>query len=267
MKLVLIPAGEFLMGSDETVEQLAQALGPLPDGFDNLDERPQHPVRMTRPFYLGTTEVTLGQFRKFVDASGYKSDAERDAKGGWGYAPTATSASSGAQFTWRDWGVPQTDDSPVANVSWNDAQAFCEWLSRQESKKYRLPTEAEWEFACRAGTTTRFSSGDTREDLEHVANAAAIGTFTAPVASRSANAFGLYDMHGNVAEWCQDGYTQNFYASSPAEDPRGPDAAEYRILRGGGWTHPPVRCRSAYRGFDSPAFRSGYVGFRVLCEP
>ena len=266
MKLMLIPAGEFLMGSDESSEQLAQAFAPLPEGFDKQDEQPRHPVRITHPFYMGSTEVTVGQFRQFVDATGYKTEAEKEDSGGWGYAPQAKSATTGPQFNWRDWGITQSDDSPVANVSWDDAQAFCQWLSQRESKQYRLPTEAQWEYACRAGTTTRFSSGDTAEDLKRVANFAAVDSYTAAVASRDANAFGLHDMHGNVAEWCSDGYAKDYYATTPADNPRGPEASEHRILRGGSWTHPAVRCRSSYRGFDSPHFRSGYVGFRVVCE-
>ncbi|MBL9124562.1 MAG: SUMF1/EgtB/PvdO family nonheme iron enzyme [Planctomycetaceae bacterium] len=267
MKLVLIPAGTFLMGSDETPEQLAQALGPVAEGFNNDDERPAHRVELPNAFYLSAHEVTLADFRQFADAADYRTDAERDPRGGWGFAPAATSPAVGPQFTWREWGIAQAENSPVANVSWNDAQAFCAWLSEKEAVRYRLPTEAEWEYACRAGTTTRFSSGDSAADVARVANIASTERGTRPVGSYPANALGLFDMHGNVAEWCSDGYAKGFYSSAASQDPQGPAEAQFRVLRGGSWIHPPVRSRCAYRGFDKPEFRSGYLGFRVVREP
>lgn len=285
MKLALVPAGEFAMGSSETAAELADALGPLPEGFDDADEHPEHRVRIGRPFYFGVTEVTVGQFRRFAAATGYQTDSQRDPNGGWGYDAQAKTAINGPQFDWRNPGFAQHDQSPVVNVSWNDARAFCDWLSQAETRRYRLPTEAEWEYACRAGTTTHFYSGDSVNDLQRVANLldqsahealpavknsgdnADHWAFTAPVASLTSNQFGLFDMHGNVAEWCGDWYGKQYYADSPADDPpRGPDEGQYRVLRGGSWIHPAVRCRSAYRGFDAPNFRSGYVGFRIVCE-
>jgi formylglycine-generating enzyme required for sulfatase activity len=284
MKLALIPAGEFSMGSDEGTAELATALGPLPDGFENADERPKHSVQIVRPFYLGATEVTVDQFRRFVEATEYQTDAERDAQGGWGYDAPSKTIGSGPQYNWRNCGFVQEENSPVVNVSWNDARAFCDWLSKEEEKNYRLPTEAEWEYACRAGSTTRFNSGDTVDDLRRVANVLDLTAvealpgvkdeidvldnwaFTAPVASLTANQFGLFDIHGNAAEWCGDWYGKEYYSGSTDADPGGPDDGEFRLMRGGSWIHPPVRCRSAYRGFDAPDFRSGYVGFRVVCE-
>ena len=170
----------------------------------------------------------------------------------------------------------------MVNVSWNDAIAFCKWLGDKEGKTYRLPTEAEWEYACRAGTTTRYYSGDDPETLAKVGNvvdAAAKAefpgwtwaitasdgyVFTAPVGSFKPNAFGLYDMHGNAWQWCADRYGREYYATSPAADPTGPDSGQERVLRGGSWSFRSDYARSASRFFYVPDYRSGYrAGFRV----
>ena len=160
MKLKLIPADEFLMGSPDTDK----------DAKD--DEKPQHRVRITRPFYLGVHEVTRGQFRRFVDDSGYQTEAEKDGNGGLGWNEAANKFEQAPRYTWREPGFEQTDEHPVVNVSWNDAVAFAEWLGKKEGKTYRLPTEAEWEYACRAGTTTRYFCGDDAEALAEVGNVA-----------------------------------------------------------------------------------------------
>src|SRR5262249_1018949 len=141
MKLILIRAGEFLMGS--------------PDGDGDDDEHPQHRVRITQPFYLGVHEVTRGQFRRFVDEAGYQTETAQDGKDGWGGKEEAKKFEQNRGYSWQNPGFEQTDDHPVVNVSWNDVVAFAAWLSRKEGDTYRLPTEAEWEYACRAGTTTR----------------------------------------------------------------------------------------------------------------
>ena len=160
MKFTLIKAGEFLMGSPDTDKDAEDA------------EKPQHRVRITRPFYLGVHEVTRGQFRRFVDDTGYQTEAEKDGKGGWGWNEDAKKFEQNPRYTWLNPGFEQTDLHPVVNVSWNDAVAFAEWLGRKEGKTYRLPTEAEWEYACRAGTTTRFFCGDDAEGLAEVGNVA-----------------------------------------------------------------------------------------------
>jgi formylglycine-generating enzyme required for sulfatase activity len=207
MKLKLIPAGEFLMGSPES------------DKDAQIEEKPQHRVRITQPFYLGIYQVTRGQFRRFVDTAGYHTEAEKDGNGGWSWDPARKWWVQDPKITWRSPDFDQTDDHPVVTVSWNDASAFCDWLSQKEGQKYRLPTEAEWEYACRAGTRTRYYSGDDPESLVamgNVADATAKATFpdwptigghdgyvyTAPVGQFRPNDFGLYDMHGNVWEWC-----------------------------------------------------------------
>ena len=149
MKLTLIPPGEFQMGSPETEFGI--------DGKNHNDTEKQHRVKITKPFYLGVYDVTLGQFAKFVNDQNFKTEGEKDGKGSYGYDANGDSALK-AEYTWRTpglYGNKQTDDHPVVCVSWNDAQAFCDWLSQKESKKYRLPTEAEWEYACRAGTGKR----------------------------------------------------------------------------------------------------------------
>jgi formylglycine-generating enzyme required for sulfatase activity len=268
MKLVIIPAGTFLMGS------------PNEDMDANGDETPRHPVRITRPFYLGVTEVTRGQFRRFVDDAGYQSDAEKDGNGGFGWNEETKYFKQNPRYTWRNPGFEQTDDHPVVNVSWNDTVAFAQWLSRKEGKTYRLPTEAEWEYACRAGSTTRFSNGDNEEALAAVGNVAdgtarekypdwtgAIAArdgyvYTAPVGRFQPNALGLYDMHGNVWEWCSDGYAPDYYGYSPMDDPRG-DFGAAPGIRGGSWYRDFRVCRSASRLCFRQGARYSHIGFRV----
>jgi formylglycine-generating enzyme required for sulfatase activity len=285
IKLRLIPAGEFWMGSSEEDDRNAG---------DN--ETPRHRVRITRPFYLGMTEVTVGQFRRVVESSGYRTEAERDGKGGWGWNEAKKRFRTDPRYTWRDPGFPQSDDHPVTNVSWNDAIAFCNALSEREGLKpyyragagetsggdgYRLPTEAEWEYACRAGTTTRYQGGDDPETLAAVGNtpdatlrakfpdwASAISgrdgyVYTAPVGRFRANAFGLYDMHGNVWEWCWDGYKADYYKESPVDDPQGHTGATVRVHRGGSWVDIQQFARSAARSMGGPGYRHSSLGFRV----
>jgi formylglycine-generating enzyme required for sulfatase activity len=282
MELVLIPAGEFQMGSAESAEATAAFFNKT-YGEDLLkaalfkDEHPQHRVRITKPFYLGTYHVTRGQFRQFIADTSYKTDAEKGEKpGAYGWDPVKKKFGFDEKYSWRNAGFEQTDEHPVVNVSWNDAVAFCQWLSKKESKIYRLPTEAEWEYACRAGTTTRYYSGDAPETLAtvgKVADAAAkaksqdskytINVFTAPVGSFKPNAFGLYDMHGSAWQWCADWYGAKYYAASPVDDPIGPDFGNVRVLRGGSWYYWPHLNRSAARETFFPDLSDNTKGFRV----
>src|SRR5579863_1458646 len=261
MSLTLIPAGDFLMGGNEPPEVIADNFQA--DAFG--DEHPQHRVHITKPFYLGTFEVTKGQFAKFVTATGYKTDAEKDGEGGFGYTGNDKDKpfKQDKKFNWREWGVSQSDESPVVNVTWKDVQKFCEWLNAKEDKDYRLPTEAEWEYACRAGTTTPYYCGDDPEELARAGNLRDATTrakwpvlkdgiqnsdgyaFTAPVGRFKPNAFGLYDMHGNVSEWCADRYDN--YGKSEVSDPQGPSKGSARVARGGAWLSPALFCRSASR--------------------
>jgi sulfatase modifying factor 1 len=281
MQFVRIPAGRFRMGSPKNEE-----------GRD--DDEEQHEVEVTRAFYLGKYEVTRGQFRAFVEAVGYKTEAETDGLGGWGYDeetgnfkgpfwdPKTGEHNGGdkTDYSWRKTGFAQTDEHPVVNVSWNDAVAFCRWLAQKSGKAVRLPTEAEWEYACRAGTTTRFSSGDDAETLADVGNVAD-GTakkkfsywttiqaedgyvFTAPVGKFRPNKFGLFDMHGNAWEWCQDWYGP--YNGLELKDPLRTEKVDYtaRVLRGGSWSNQSRHCRAALRYWDAPAFRNYTYGFRA----
>jgi formylglycine-generating enzyme required for sulfatase activity len=284
LKMVLIPAGEFLMGSRESAEDTAALFNKTYDG--NLlkaegfaDEHPQHRVRITRPFYLGAYHVTRGQFRRFVADTGYKTDAEKGGISGWN--PDKNQFEFNEKYSWRNTGFEQTEEHPVVDVSWNDAVEFCKWLSRKEGKTYRLPTEAEWEYACRAGTPTRYYSGDDPETLANVGDVADATfelkfpggrytikacdgyVFTAPVGSFKPNAFGLYDMHGNAWQWCADWYGKEYYAASPADDPTGPASGHDRVLRGGSWGCGPYITRSAGRYGFAPDFRGDGTGFRV----
>jgi formylglycine-generating enzyme required for sulfatase activity len=235
MKLALIPAGEFLMGSPDS------------DSDAYPPEMPQHPVRITQAFYLGVHEVTQGQYRAVT-----------------GQNPSHFKGS---------------DELPVEQVSWNDAIAFCNKLSEREGLKpyysldgavqpggegYRLPTEAEWEYACRAGSTTRFSFGDDAASVgEYAWYAGNSGSKTQPVGQKRPNAWGLYDMHGNVWEWCWDGYDESYYRQSPVADPGGPAQAAGRVDRGGSWRRSPRFCRSANRSRLAPRNRNSRLGFRV----
>src|SRR5436190_7635281 len=287
LDLVRIPAGEFLMGNPEDAAELCKEFAAFerkPEEFD--DEIPRHKVEITRPFWLGRCEVTIGQFRTFTTDAGYKTQAETDGKGGWGYDP-ATGICSGrfTQFNWREAGFPQTDDHPVLNVTWYDAVAFCDWLSRKEGKRYRLPTEAEWEYACRAGTTTRYFHGNDPAGLPKVARLINATTdkkyadvqsqvnflkpgesLTAKVGSYDPNPWGLYDMLGNVWEWTGDWYGEDYYAQSPEKDPIGPDDANVKVRRGGAWNSFPLFARASFRNWNSRTTRCINLGFRVVRE-
>jgi formylglycine-generating enzyme required for sulfatase activity len=283
MKLVLLPAGEFIMGSRQSREELVKMFAkyesnPVWSGH----EYPAHRVRITKPFFLGAHHVTVGQFRQFVTDAGYTSDAEKPGKkGSLGWDAAAGRHVFQAKCSWRNPGFEQTDEHPAVCLSWNDAVAFCEWLSRKEGKDYRLPSEAEWEYACRAGTTMQYWCGDDPEGLAQAANVADATAkaklsslkstiiasdgyvFTSPVGRFRANPFGLYDMHGNAMQWCADWYDARYYGASPANDPNGPDSGTRRVLRGSSWISWPSSNRSAFRGGFAPDTRSDFTGFRV----
>jgi sulfatase modifying factor 1 len=274
MKLVYVPPGKFLMGA-------------APEEKDRADvEGPQHEVEIATGFYLGKFEATIAEFRRFVSETGYKTEAEKDgSEGGRGYDAGATGFDGPLRkYHWKNTGYSQGDRHPVANVTWNDAKAFCHWLSRKERKVYDLPTEAEWEYACRAGTRTAHFSGDDAEALVEVGNIADAAfraklaeydwgiqgddryAFSAPVGRYRANAFGLHDMHGNVSEWCADWYEADYYSNSPAQDPQGPSEGTSHVLRGGSLYNSPGKCRSAYRDNGPPDYCANTVGFRVVCR-
>ena len=268
MKLVLIPPGEFMMGS--TQEEVDQLLKDAKEkNYDHWyierlpAEAPRHRVRLTKPFYLGVCEVTVGAFRRFVDETGYTTDAEKDGKGGFGRDEKGGWVQK-PEFVWRNPGFTQTDANPVVNVGWNDAAAFCQWLSRKDGKEYRLPTEAQWEYACRAGSRGQYCFGNGESALgEYARYVENSGGQAHPVGGKKPNAWGLYDMHGNVWEWCADWLAGGYYADSPVDDPAGPSGGSNRVLRGGSWLDPAGLCRSAYRYGDGPGFRISNLGLRV----
>jgi formylglycine-generating enzyme required for sulfatase activity len=285
MKLMPIFEGTFRMGSSEAAEDLAQLNEAEIARF--RDEQPQHPVRISRPFYLGKFEVTVAQFRRFVEETGYKTDADRDGGGAYAFNTEKGEFEWGKTFGWTNCGWSQTGDHPVVNVSWNDANAFCRWLSEAEGCVYRLPTEAEWEFACRAGTETRYSTGDSLEQLVGAANLGDESfrqiirpdyseivlveghdgpAFTTPAGKFRPNEFGLHDMHGNVFEWCGDWYGASYYEHSPLVDPTGPASGTKRVFRGGSFFNSPFYSRSSFRNGFPPQARVPYLGFRVVLE-
>jgi formylglycine-generating enzyme required for sulfatase activity len=210
-------------------------------------------------------------------------DAQRDGKGGMGFDAATGEFKQDPHFNWQSPGFVQSDDQPVVNVSWNDAVAFCQWLSRKEKIAYRLPTEAEWEYACRAGSTTLYSYGDDPEGLVAAGNVSDATArekfsawsgisgrdghvFTAPVGSFQPNAFGLFDMHGNVWEWCRDWFNEGYYSKSLEKDPTGPPTGSVRVFRGGSWYDAASLCRSAFRYWDVPTYRDYFLGFRVAVD-
>ena len=227
MKFKLISPGTFKMGSD---------FSKPPEYLTHFESI--HQVTLTQPFLLGMYEVTQDQYQLVIGGN--------------------PSKHQGLQ-------------NPVERVSWEDAVEFCRKLSELPKEKaagnvYRLPTEAEWEYACRAGAETEFCFGS---------NNSALGDYAwfrgnsegqvHPVGQKKPNAWGLHDMHGNVFEWCQDWHGQ--YASDSVVDPVGPDTGEFRVMRGGAWVFDGAYCRSAYRLRYHESFASGHVGFRVVWEP
>jgi formylglycine-generating enzyme required for sulfatase activity len=250
MRLTPIPAGKFTMGSPATEPEREQ-------------QESQHEVVITRPFYMGVCEVTQGQMIAVIgNDRKYSPFFDKDRGGG--------------------------PDHPIENIEWQAAVEFCAKLSALPAEKsagrtYRLPTEAEWEYACRAGTTTAYHCGDSLSSTQANFNGvepfsgAAKGPYlkkTVKVGSYPPNAFGLYDMHGNVAEFCADWYSKDYYAKSPVEDPPGPPEGAssddfgntYLVVRGGCWLDDARACRSAYRYRAMSTNRYPQNGFRVVCE-
>ncbi|MGA8832043.1 MAG: SUMF1/EgtB/PvdO family nonheme iron enzyme [Desulfomonilaceae bacterium] len=283
MKLVRIPAGEYMMGSPK------QELDWLRLTFRQTwreghkqwfqDETPLHPVRITKPFYMGAYDVTVKEFRDFVDDTKYKTDAEKG-DGGMIFSNKEDRWVPQKNMKWDSVPWKIADNQPVVFVSWNDAQAFCKWLSRKEKLRYRLPTEAEWEMACRGGAVwVRYPWGnklpgdrDTNFGDGNPKLPASLTTvndgyeYVSPVGSYPPNGFGLYDMDGNVMEWVQDYYDRNYYETSPINDPQGPATGSGRVNKGGNWFASPADCRCAFRGFSGETMSFWNLGFRVVME-
>ncbi|WP_173021545.1 SUMF1/EgtB/PvdO family nonheme iron enzyme [Lewinella sp. W8] len=282
--LVFIPGGTFRMG--DTVE----------DEMGEDDEKPVHTVALS-DFYLARTEVSVAEFATFVDATRYVTEAERDGGsykwtgGKWEKQP-GTNWRYGPFFKER----PESDyNHPVIHVSWNDAVRYCNWLSREHGLQevytlvgdevtpdwgangYRLPTEAEWEYAARSGGRDHLYAWGTGEPNGNVADesgnwseGSVIFTGyndgyhgTSPVGKFPQGNYGLADMTGNVNEWCWDWYASGYYGKSPGSNPRGPSTGTYRVIRGGSWGSSPQGCRTANRFSNGPSNRSNSVGFRL----
>lgn len=297
MKLIMIPAGEFQMGSNETAESLLKDTPDYPKEHipDPGDERPVHLVKISKPFYLGQFEVTVDQFKAFIEQSGYIPESIADGTGGYGfnakYDPEKTVKKDAFEgrnpkYSWKYPGFEQKGNEPVLNVTWNDAIALANWLSTKEGVTYRLPTEAEWEYACRAGTQTRYVNSDTSGTLSQHANIFAAETaehwpnwakfvsknndgfaFTSPVGSFQPNAFGLYDMLGNAWEWTADWYGEDYYAKSTVTDPSGPPVGDVKVRRGGSWHTWPIYARCSFRNWNTVETRYTLVGIRLVREP
>lgn len=266
MEFMLIPPGEFMMGtSEDEAESLITIDSNTADWRPMVaSESPRHRVRITIPFYMQTTEVTLGQFRQFVDATGYRTEGEIDGKGGFGLKSGEREPRQRAEFIWNNPRFTPTDDHPVVFVSWNDAVAFANWLHSVDGKDYRLPTEAQWEYCCRAGTETWWYSGSSEVGLGDYAwyFATSVGG-THPTGRKQPNAFGLFDLHGNVMEWTADGAKTHYLSTAPVDDPVGPSESSNRILRGGYYSGEAVNVRSGRRFWNEPTYRHQYYGFRL----
>jgi formylglycine-generating enzyme required for sulfatase activity len=260
--MVIIPAGKFNMGSPDSEKDRSD------------DESPVHRVKVST-FALGKTEITRGQFAAFVKDTKYSAEGNCHTLEGSKFEKR-----SGRN--WRDLGFLQTSQHPAACINWNDTQAYAKWLSRKTGKHYRLPTEAEWEYAARSRTVTARYWGDNPDKACKYANVADMTAkekipgapfwllhnctdgiaFTAPVGSFKANAFGLKDMLGNVWEWTEDSFHDS-YKEAPADGSAWQGNGEKRVLRGGSWNSGPLRVRSARRGREIPTSRVSNIGFRM----
>ncbi len=258
MKFRLIPPGTFLMGATEDeIRQLSRDLEQAnASDFDKFVARfagPQHWVKITQPYYLASHEVTVGQYREFIEASRH--------------IPTMEQLGV-KRFHWQDCAIePNPTKRAVIGVSWDDASAFCRWASKKHGLKYELPTEAQWEYACRAGTTTLWSFGN---DVAELAEYAVIGRDSfwpaEVVGTKKPNPFELWDMHGNADEWCLDWHDSEFYRTGPPNDPvclaNPKDKNSGRVARGGTSHSTPWWTRSATRPWDFPATPNNPKGFR-----
>jgi len=224
------------------------------------DDQRQHQVTLTTPFYLGVTPVTVGQFTAFAKATNYQTDAEKE-----GFADQVSGGFRKVDgASWRNPGYIQVDDDPVVDLSWNDATAFCDWLQSKEGGKYRLPSEAEWEYSCRAGTRSMYFWGDEVSLVRNYAYGQP-GVDHAPrVGQKKPNPWGLYDMVGIVWQWCDYRYAE--YPDGAAIDPQGPTEGNRRVLRGGGWYNNPGVFHSAGRFDRTQAERRDCWSFRVVRE-
>jgi len=220
------------MGMEFVLIRPGRFLMGSPDGEGEDDEHPRHKVRITKPFYMGIALVTQAQWK-------------------------AVMGTHPSHF--------RGDDLPVEWVSWNDVRRFLWNLNRREDSRYRLPAEAEWEYACRAGSQAEYCHGNGSSGLgEYAWYSENSDMRTHPVCRKKPNAFGLFDVHGNVWEWCEDWYRKNYYKKSPINKPRGPATGKHRVIRGGCWELSASMVRSAYRLGAAPDRASRLIGFRCV---
>jgi formylglycine-generating enzyme required for sulfatase activity len=247
-EMIHVEGGSFMMGND----------------LGSDDEKPAHKVTITS-FYMGKYEVTNRDFKKFVDATGYKTDAEQPDSVNFKHGLPPRGANNG---TWKtdNKGMPlPASDSmhPVCNISWNDAVAYLKWLSRVTGKSYRLPTEAEWEYAAKGGNNSKgykYAGGnDLKEVAWFVGNS---DKKSHTIGQKLPNELGINDMSGNIQEWCSDWYGESYYKVSPASDPKGPEISKGKVLRGGSWGSEETRMRCSYRNRSFPYNSALDFGFR-----
>jgi len=269
LKMALIPPGTFSMGSDGAENEAGRN---EPDRYWKeeaaekamADARPARQVRISKPFRISTTEVTIAQFRKFIEATGYVPESIRDGRGGdargWG---------QGLDYTWeKPYGPnePVEDTWPVTHVTWNDAVAYCDWLSKESGKKFRLPTEAEWEYAARAGSQKFWFFGDDPAQMDAHAVALRKDRRHDRSATKTPNAFGLHDVAGNVWEWTADRGAPFERVDGELTDPSGAEQGERRVRKGGNFSVDLLQLSSAYRKWSPENYRGTHVGFRVVEE-
>ena len=247
-----IPEGRFLMGASDG-DELA---GP--------DELPQREVVFEQPFRISTYEITVGQFRTFVEGTGYVTTAEAQ-DGGWIASRSSSWGTHDPSLSWENPGYPLAETLPVTVVTYEDAQQFCEWLSQRNGSRYRLPTEAEWEYACRAGTTGPYHFAYEARDAYCWSLWNAKDTVRPrPVGTRQPNPWGLFDINGNVREWCLDWYAEDAYATLYIDAPEGPPTGTLRVIRGGCFIDLDSFMRSSRRGYLKTDQIHNNQGFRVV---
>lgn len=255
-KMIYVKDGTFTMGC--TSEQ---------GGDCDSDEKPTHSVTLS-DYYIGKFEVTVGLFRAFINETNYRTDADKE---GWSYVWTGSSLEKKNGVNWKcdangKVRSSSEDNHPVIHVSWNDAKTFCEWLTRKTGQTFRLPTEAEWEYAARGGNKSNGYKYSSSNAIGNVAwywdNA---DKKTHAVGTKSPNELGIYDMSGNVYEWCQDWYGN--YSSGSQTNPTGPSSGSLRVLRGGSWLNYARGCRISHRYNNNPDSRTFNYGFRLVLVP
>lgn len=252
-QMIYVQGGSFNMGSNT----------------DDDDAKPAHRVTL-RSYYIGKYEISVADFRKFINSTRYQTTADQEGSS-FIWTGTKWQRQNGVNWEYDSFGSkrPQNQDTqPVVHVSWDDASRYCQWLSSQTGKTYLLPTEAEWEYAARGGSKSNGNIFSGSNDLSVVAwyKENSNGQIHEP-GQKQANELGIFDMTGNVWEWCRDWYDKYYYTDSPAENPQGPPTGSFKVYRGGSWNDPAKFCRVTYRSGNPPGKRFSTLGFRVVLIP